>query len=130
MGVIAGLLLLPLTAPVQGVTFVLERLRDEAEAVMSDEDRSFAELIDLSMRCNAGQLSEAEFAEREEELLRRLSSIREYKEVMMDSELDADADTRFDFESDTDEFEEFDAEPDVPDYESLDAEPEAAGVQC
>jgi hypothetical protein len=75
---IIGLLLLPVAAPVMGFRSMLEWLHEEAEAVRSDEGRAFAELIDLSMRHNAGQLSDAEYAEQEVELLERLNSIREY----------------------------------------------------
>ena len=86
MGLIGGLLLLPVTGPVWAFRSLLERLRDEAEAVLRDEGRAFAELIDLSMRHNAGQLSDAEFAEQETELLDRLSSIREYRDELLNAE--------------------------------------------
>lgn len=83
MVLIAGLLLLPITAPVKAFRFFLERLRDEAEAVLRDEGRAFAELIDLSMRHNAGQLSDDEYADQEAELLERLNSIREYRNELL-----------------------------------------------
>ena len=123
MGAISGLLLLPLMAPVWGFTFVLERLRDEAEAVRNDEGRAFAELIDLSMRRSAGQLSEADYAEQETELLERLSSIRDYRDELQQSELDAD-DVLLDDELDADEEVLLDAEQDVDEYALLLAEPE------
>jgi hypothetical protein len=103
MGLVSGLLLLPITGPVWGFRLFLERLRDEAEAVLHDEGRAFAELIDLSMRHNAGQLSEADFAEQEAELLERLSSIREYRDELLDAELDANEDGFLDDESDGNE---------------------------
>lgn len=83
MGLLSGLLLFPITGPVWGFRLFVERIRDEAEAVLHDEGRAFAELIDLSMRHNAGQLSDAEFAEQETALLERLSSIREYREELL-----------------------------------------------
>ena len=94
MGVISGLLLFPVTGPVRAFRFLVERLHEEAEAVLRDEGRAFAELIDLSMRHNAGQLSDAEFAEQETELLERLSSIREYRDELLhpESEVDEDED--------------------------------------
>ena len=88
MGLITGLLLLPVTGPVRSFRFLLERIRDEAEAVLRDEGRAFAELIDLGMRHSAGQLSDADFAEQEKELLERLSSIREYRGELLHAELD------------------------------------------
>lgn len=136
MGAITGLLFLPFTAPVMGFHFVLERLRDEADAVLHDEGRGFAELIALSMRHKAGQLSDAEFAEQETELLERLSSMREYREAALevdedwslDPELDLDDDGLLDGESD------LDAGDGLLDDESddgdglLDAEPEVDEV--
>ena len=91
MGLISGLLLLPITGPVWGFRLFLERLRDEGEAVLRDEGRAFAELIDLSMRHSSGQLSDAEFAEQEVELLERLSSIREFRDELLHADLDGDA---------------------------------------
>lgn len=83
MGLISGLLLFPIMGPVHGFRFVLERLRDDAEAALRDEGRAFAELIDLSMRHGAGQLTDAEFAEQEARLLERLNAIREYRDGLL-----------------------------------------------
>lgn len=82
MSFLFGLLLLPVTAPARGFQFVLERLRDEANAVMLDEGRAYAELIDLSRRRSAGELSDAEYAQLEMELLERLSTIRQYRDEL------------------------------------------------
>jgi hypothetical protein len=90
MGVVTGLLLLPITGPVRGFRFMLERLRDEAESVLRDEGRAFAELIDLSMRHNAGQLSDDEYVQQEAELLERLTSIREYYNELQYAEFEDD----------------------------------------
>jgi hypothetical protein len=76
MGTLIGLLLMPVMAPASGFRFMLERLRDEADAVLHDEGRNFAALIELSMRRSAGDLSDAEFAEQETAILARLNSIR------------------------------------------------------
>jgi gas vesicle protein GvpG len=90
MGAIAQLLLLPVMAPVWGFRFVLERLRDEADAVLQDEGRAYAELLQLSMRHNAGELSDAEYAEQEADLLERLDAMREYQNELMDAQWDED----------------------------------------
>jgi hypothetical protein len=92
MGLLSGLLLLPITGPVHGFWFVLERLREDAEAALRDEGRAFAELIDLSMRHGAGQLSDEEFARQEAALLERLSSIREYRDELLHGESGVDED--------------------------------------
>jgi hypothetical protein len=88
MGLITGLLFFPVWAPMQGFRFVMERLRDEAEAVLRDEGRAFAELIDLSLRHEAGKISDEEYAEQEADLLERLNSIREYRDGLLHPEPD------------------------------------------
>jgi hypothetical protein len=93
MGIISGLLLLPITGPVWGFRLLLERIRDEADAALRDEGRAFAELIGLSMRHSAGQLSDAEFAEQEAALLEQLSSIREYRDELLHGEPEMEEDT-------------------------------------
>ena len=118
MGLISGLLLLPITGPVSGFRLLLERLRDEAEAVLRDEGRAFAELIDLSKRHNAGQLSDAEFAEQESEVLERLSSIRDYKDELLNARRDEIEDGSFDAGKDVDADGMLDDEPDVDGEES------------
>ena len=90
MGLVGGLLFFPITGPVRGFRAFLERLRDEAEAVLSDEGRAFAELIDLSMRHSAGDLSDADYAEQELELLEQLGSIREYRNELLDADAGVD----------------------------------------
>ena len=90
MGLVSGLLLLPITGPVSGFRLLLERLRDEAEAALRDEGRAFAELVDLSMRRNAGQVPEAEYVQQEAELLERLNSIREYRDDLLHASADVD----------------------------------------
>lgn len=83
MGIVTGLLLLPVTGPVRAFRFFLERIHDEAQAIMRDEGRAFAELIDLSMRHAAGQLSDAAYAEQEAQLLEQLTAIREYRDELL-----------------------------------------------
>lgn len=120
MGLIGGLLLLPITGPVWAFRLFLEQIREEAEAVLHDEGRAFAELIDLSMRHNAGQLSDAEFAEQETELLERLSSIREYKEELLHPDEDEDEDV----DATVDDDDALESEPDDGESALLAPEPD------
>ena len=116
MGIVTGLLFLPVTGPVRAFNFLLQRIHDEAQAVLHDEGRAFAELIDLSMRHNAGMLSDAEFAEQEAALLERLGSIREYRDELLQSELDVQGERE-----EEEEEEPFDADPDANGVGSRDA---------
>ena len=103
MGLVTGLLLLPFTAPAHGFRFFLERIRDEAEAALLDEGRAFAELVDLNMRRNAGELTDGDFAAQEAALLERLSSIREYRDELLDAEAELDDDDFADAELEVEE---------------------------
>ena len=114
MGLITGLLFLPVTGPIGAFRFLLERLHEEAQAVLRDEGRAFAELIDLSMRHNAGQLGDAEFAEQEAELLARLGSIREQKNDLLYGEAEA--------LDDVDEMDDEDVEPQAEPDETAELE--------
>ncbi len=71
MGLIVGLLTLPL-APVRGVTWVADQVRQEAERQWSDPEVLHAELAAIQTRREEGTIDEAEADRREEELLQRL----------------------------------------------------------
>jgi hypothetical protein len=101
---ITQLLLAPFMAPVWGFRFLIEQLHDEADAVLRDEGRAFAELVNLSMRRNTGELSEDEYAEQETALLDRLSSIRDYRNELLAQADENEDDWEYD-ESDEDEYE-------------------------
>ncbi|WP_395107165.1 gas vesicle protein GvpG [Actinomadura sp. SCN-SB] len=72
MGMATGLLTLPL-APVRGVVWLAEVLQEQAEARLYDPGRVAAEMRDIADAVAAGEMSEQEAAEREEELVRRLT---------------------------------------------------------
>ena len=123
MGLLGGLLLLPLSGPVWGFRLFLERLREEADAVLYDEGRSFGELIDLSMRHKAGKLTDDEFAQQEAAVLDRLRSMRDYRDELLEAEQYMDEDESFDPDVNMDEYESLDAELALDDGELPDAEP-------
>jgi len=71
VGLLTGLLGLPL-APVRGVLWVAEQVRDQAEEQYYDPARIRAHLDRVDEARRAGELSEAEATELENELLQRL----------------------------------------------------------
>ncbi|MGA8115626.1 MAG: gas vesicle protein GvpG [Actinocatenispora sp.] len=71
MGLFSGLLGLPL-APVRGVAWVAEQVRDAAEREFDEPSRVRAELRDLVERFEQGELTEEEFDVAEDALLDRL----------------------------------------------------------
>ena len=75
MGLLTGLLGLPL-APVRGVVWLAEQIRDHAEEQYYDPVRIRAELDRIDEARRTGELSEQECAELENELLQRLMAGR------------------------------------------------------
>jgi hypothetical protein len=81
VGIITGLLTLPL-APVRGVAWVAEQVRQEAERQWSDPVAIQAAMDDIQARREAGSISEAEADRIEEELLDRLMAIEQPSDDM------------------------------------------------
>ena len=119
MGIVGGLLLLPMSGPVFCFRLLLEQLREEAEAIQHDEGRGYAELIDLSMRRNAGKISDAEFAQEEAQLLERLNAMRESRQEALTAACDEEMEQEW-----------LDDEPDAGDEWMLDAEPLEDHEEC
>lgn len=76
MGLLTGLLTLPL-APVRGTVWIAERLVEEAERELGDENAIRRQLTELEVRYEHGDLSDEELAQAEDALLSRLVAIRE-----------------------------------------------------
>ncbi|MEU3979228.1 gas vesicle protein GvpG [Streptomyces sp. NPDC026672] len=73
MGLITEVLLLPL-APVRGSRWVIEQVVHEAERIYYDPTAIRHELARLEEQLEAGEIDEAEFDSREDELLDRLET--------------------------------------------------------
>jgi cytochrome c-type biogenesis protein CcmI len=76
VGLITGLLTLPL-APVRGTVWLAERIQEQAEAELYDEDVIRAQLMELEAARDAGEISEEEATQAEDQLLERLIAARE-----------------------------------------------------
>ena len=76
MGLLSGLLLLPITGPARGIQFILEQIQAEAEAAQMDEGRLQTRLMNLSLRRDMGEMSEEEYLAQETEILDQLDAIR------------------------------------------------------
>lgn len=75
MGLFTGLVTLPL-APVRGVMWLAETLTEQAEAQLYDPGRIAAEMQQVADEAAAGEITDEEAAEREEDLIRRLNEGR------------------------------------------------------
>jgi Gas vesicle protein G len=75
MGLITGLLTLPL-APVRGTVWLAERIQEQAEAELYDEDSIRDQLMELEALNEAGEIDDEERAAAEDVLLERLVAAR------------------------------------------------------
>jgi len=71
MGLISGLFTLPL-APLRGVMWVADKVKDEAERQWYDPAEIQQSMLEVERMRETGQMSEAEADAIEEELLQRL----------------------------------------------------------
>ena len=83
------LLALPVTAPAAGIRYCLEKVLEVAEHQMWDEDPVREQLILVNEAYEEGRMPEAEFREREAELLARLREIREHKKTAAQAQMSA-----------------------------------------
>ncbi len=76
----------PVTGPVRGFEFILKALRDQVDAEMVDESKLQAELMQLGMRYQSGELTDAEYAAKEDAILEHMNEIRRNKEALAQEE--------------------------------------------
>jgi len=80
------LLTLPISAPIAGIRYCLEKVAEVAEREMWDEDPVREQLILDNAAYEEGRLTEAEFRVREADLLARLREIREHPRALARAE--------------------------------------------
>ncbi|MBI4216869.1 MAG: gas vesicle protein GvpG [Chloroflexi bacterium] len=79
MGLVMGLLTLPVLGPPRLAHWLASTLAQEALAQVLDEGSLRAELMALQERLDAGELTAEEYDRQEQALLERLSVIRKFK---------------------------------------------------
>jgi hypothetical protein len=87
------LLLLPITGPVRGLWYIAEQVKEEVDAELDPARRAEqvqAELIDLSVRRDLGQISEDEYAAQETALLEQLNALLAEQEALRVAAHDAE----------------------------------------
>jgi hypothetical protein len=75
VGLITGLLTLPL-APVRGTVWLAERIQEQAEQELYDEEAIRAQLMEIDAARDAGEIDEEEATRAEDVLLERLIAAR------------------------------------------------------
>jgi hypothetical protein len=85
------LLALPITAPVAGVRYCIEKVVEYADHELNDEEPVREQLLELQIELEDGRVSEDEYVEREAVILARLREIRERRKQLAREEAEASA---------------------------------------
>jgi hypothetical protein len=75
VGLFVGLLTLPL-APLRGVIWIAEKIQEQAEYELYDENRIRAQLVELELAYETGTIDDESYASLEEQLIDRLREAR------------------------------------------------------
>ena len=79
MDILTRLLTFPVTGPVEGLVWIAEKLTEQAEAELYDEDAVRGRLMELELKRDMGEISDEEHLAAEDDLLALLREIRERK---------------------------------------------------
>lgn len=77
MGLLFDILAFPLMGPVKGITWIAEKISEQAENEIYSEDAIRGKLLELELRFDMGEIAEKDYEELEETLLKRLRIARE-----------------------------------------------------
>lgn len=80
MFILDDLLLLPLRLPVAGINWIMKQIQTMANEELLNDQPWKERLIELQMKLELGEVSEAEFAEEEKLIFQRLREIRQARE--------------------------------------------------
>jgi hypothetical protein len=80
MGLLTNLLFFPITGPVAGIRWTLGKVQQVAEEELTNDSAVKQELMELQMLLELGDIDDAEYVRREQDLMQRLREIREWRE--------------------------------------------------
>ena len=80
MGLLGKLLFFPISGPVAGIRWSLGKVQNVVEEELTDDGPIKQELMELQMRLELGDITDAEYVEREAGLMARLRDIRAWRE--------------------------------------------------
>lgn len=80
MGLLTNLLFFPVTGPVAGIRWSLNKVMQVAEEEITDDAPVKQELMELQMRLELGDVTDEEYLEREAALMARLREVRMWRE--------------------------------------------------
>lgn len=82
MGILTKVLFFPITGPVAGIRWSLNKVVKVAEEELTDDSSIKQELMELQMRLELGEITDGEYVELEKGLMQRLRDVREWKEKL------------------------------------------------
>jgi hypothetical protein len=80
MGILKHVLFWPVTGPVAGVRWTLEKVQRVVEDELADDTSIKQDLMELNMRSELGEIDDAEYLAEEAKLMDRLRAVREWRE--------------------------------------------------
>ena len=80
MGLLSNILFFPITGPVAGIRWSLNKVVQVAEEELTDDAPVKQELMELQMQLELGDIDDDEYVEREAVIMQRLREVRAWKE--------------------------------------------------
>jgi len=80
MGLLTKLLFFPIAGPVAGIKWSLGKVQNVVEEELTDDAPIKQDLMELQMRLELGDITDAVYLEREAELMARLRDVRAWRE--------------------------------------------------
>lgn len=80
MGLLSNILFFPVTGPIAGIRWSLNKVLQVAEEELSDDTPIKQELMELQMQLELGDIDDEEYVRREADIMVRLREVRAWKE--------------------------------------------------
>ena len=80
MGLLGKILFFPITGPVAGIRWSLNKVVQVAEEELTDDAPVKQELMELQMKLELGDITDDEYVEQEARLMARLREVRAWRE--------------------------------------------------
>ena len=80
MGLLTNILFFPVTGPVAGIRWSLDKVMRVVREELTDDNAVKQELMELQMLLELGDIDDDEYARREADLMRRLREVRYWRE--------------------------------------------------
>ena len=86
MGLLSKLIFFPVAGPVAGIRWTLGQVQRVTEQELTDDSKIKADLMELQLRLELGEIDEAEYAKAEAVLMQQLRDVREWRERLQPPE--------------------------------------------